>query len=46
MVVVISGNGLKTLDVIAELPGQVIAPTFEAFEARWAELDGPHGETR
>jgi threonine synthase len=45
VVVVISGNGLKTLDVLAELPGEVIAPTFEAFEARWAALEGRDGET-
>jgi threonine synthase len=46
VVVVISGNGLKTLDVLAQLPSQVIAPTFEAFEQGWAALEGPDGETR
>jgi threonine synthase len=46
VVVVISGNGLKTLEVLAELPSEVIAPTFGAFEARWAELEGPDGGTR
>jgi len=37
VVVVITGNGLKTLDVIVdgeELP-EPIAPTFDAFEAWW-----------
>ncbi len=46
VVVVISGNGLKTLDVLAELPSEVIAPTFDAFEAHWATLERPDGETR
>ncbi|HEX7172311.1 MAG TPA: threonine synthase [Candidatus Limnocylindria bacterium] len=45
-VVVISGNGLKTLDVLAELPDQIIAPTFDAFEARWAALQGAGGAVR
>jgi threonine synthase len=43
VVVVITGNGLKTLDVLADaavaLP-EPIAPTFDAFEAWWGE----HGE--
>jgi threonine synthase len=46
VVVVISGNGLKTLDVLAELPSEVIVPTFDAFEAYWATLEGTDGETR
>jgi len=40
VVVVITGNGLKTLDVLAEgAPplSEPIAPTFEAFEAWWGE---------
>ena len=45
VVVVISGNGLKTLDVLAELPRQVIAPTFDAFETYWATLEGPGGHS-
>jgi threonine synthase len=40
VVVVITGNGLKTLDVLADgatpLP-EPIAPTFDAFEAWWGE---------
>jgi threonine synthase len=36
VVVVISGNGLKTLDVLAELPTGVIGSSFEDFEAAWA----------
>jgi len=43
VVVVISGNGLKTLEVLAQLPSHVIAPTFDAFEARWAELESLNG---
>jgi len=43
-VVVISGNGLKTLDVLAELPDQVIAPTFDAFESAWAARQGSDGD--
>ncbi|MGH2455162.1 MAG: threonine synthase [Candidatus Limnocylindria bacterium] len=39
-VVVISGNGLKTLDALADLPDEIIGPTFEAFEAAWAGLAG------
>ena len=46
VVVVISGNGLKTLEVLAEPPSEVIAPSFEAFEARWAELESRNGGAR
>lgn len=46
VVVVISGNGLKTLEVLAELPDGVIAPTFDAFEVRWAELQDSGGGVR
>ena len=47
VVVVITGNGHKTRDVLAEgadpLPGP-IAPTFEAFEAWWGtQADGAGG---
>ena len=35
VVLVISGNGLKTLDVFGDAAGEVIAPTFDAFEAWW-----------
>jgi threonine synthase len=38
VVLVITGNGLKTLDVLAddfEAPPEPIAPTFDAFEAWW-----------
>jgi threonine synthase len=41
VVLVITGNGLKTLDVIVdgeELP-EPIAPTFDAFEAWWGERE-------
>jgi threonine synthase len=43
VVLVITGNGLKTLDVINEgvaLPDP-IAPTFDAFESWWRERDVP-----
>ena len=46
VVAVISGNGIKTLDVLAELPAEVIEPSFEAFETRWAELEQPIGGAR
>lgn len=42
VVVVITGNGLKTLDVLEDGAGfpQPIAPTFEAFEAWWEGQEG------
>jgi threonine synthase len=41
VVLVITGNGLKTLDAIVEGPtGEVIAPSLEAFAA-WAANGGP-----
>ncbi|CAN5829646.1 threonine synthase [soil metagenome] len=43
VVLVITGNGLKTLDVLADdfdsLP-EPIPPTFDAFEAWWATQEG------
>ena len=41
VVLVITGNGLKTLDVItADIPlGEPIAPTFDAFERWWGERE-------
>jgi threonine synthase len=44
VVAVISGNGLKTLDVLATLPGEIIDPSFSAFEARWAALERATGD--
>ena len=44
VVVVISGNGLKTLDVLATLPDEVIDPSFSAFETRWAALEQATGD--
>jgi threonine synthase len=48
VVVVISGNGLKTLDALVPPPtegaDQAIAPTFDAFEAWWS-LHGVRPET-
>ncbi|HUH17453.1 MAG TPA: threonine synthase, partial [Methylomirabilota bacterium] len=35
VVLVISGNGLKTLEAFGEAAGEAIAPTFDAFEAWW-----------
>ena len=43
VVLVITGNGLKTLDVLAPDPASLpepIAPTFPAFEAWWERSGG------
>jgi threonine synthase len=40
VVIVISGNGLKTLDAFGDRPRQPIEPSFAAFEAAWAQHDG------
>jgi threonine synthase len=40
VVIVISGNGLKTLDAFGDRPSQPIEPSFAAFEAAWAQHDG------
>jgi threonine synthase len=37
VVLVITGNGLKTLEVLETEPTTTIAPTFEAFEAWWSD---------
>ncbi len=40
VVVVVSGNGLKTLDSLATQPSEPIQPSFDAFEAWWASEGG------
>ena len=37
VVLVITGNGLKTLEVLDSEASRPIAPTFEAFEAWWSD---------
>ena len=42
VVLVVTGNGLKTLDAVTaglELP-EPIEPTFEAFESWWDDREG------
>ena len=40
VVLVISGNGLKTLDVLDQPLDEPIAPTFSAFEQWWSARGG------
>jgi threonine synthase len=40
VVLVISGNGLKTLDVLQRNLDEPIAPTFSAFEQWWTARGG------
>jgi threonine synthase len=39
VVLVITGNGLKTLEVLELPPATAIEPTFEAFERWWDEQE-------
>ena len=40
VVLIISGNGLKTLDVLDDRPDEPIAPTLSAFEQWWTARGG------